>query len=248
MTERFELDPAHTRIAFSVTHLGVTAVRGWFTRFTGVFEADRSQLGGASGEVSIEAASIITGEDQRDAHLKSPDFFDVERFPKLTFRLTAANARPDGTYQVSGDLTIRDVTRPVTLGATYLGETVNPFGTGTRIGVHATGQVDRTTFGLNWNQMAGTVRVVALPVTLEIDAEVVAQPQQQAGSVEELLNRLSPAELAALRRALDHVTSEVDARLGNPPDEAGSPPPPEAPPQAPPQAPPRRGLFGRRRA
>jgi polyisoprenoid-binding protein YceI len=243
VTERFELDPAHTRIAFSVTHLGVTAVRGWFTRFTGVFEADRSRLGGATGEVSIDATSITTGEDQRDAHLRSPDFFDVERFPKLNFRLTGANARPDGTYQVSGDLTIRDVTRPVTLEATYLGETVNPFGTGTRIGVHATGQVDRTTFGLNWMQMAGSVRVAAIPVTMEIDAEVVAQPQQQAGSVEELLNRLSPGELAALRRALDHVTSEVDARLGKAPAE----PAPEAPAPVAPEAPARRGLFGRRR-
>ncbi|MBO0745182.1 MAG: hypothetical protein J2P43_09205, partial [Candidatus Dormibacteraeota bacterium] len=93
----------------------------------------------------------------------------------------------------------------------------------------------RTAFGLNWNQMAGNVHVAALPVTMEIDAEIVVQPEEQAASIEELLNRLSPGELAALRRALDHVTSEVDARLGKGP-ETGSPEPP-----------PRRGLFGRRR-
>lgn len=235
MTEKFELDPAHTRIAFSVTHLGVTAVRGWFTRFTGTFEADRARLGGATGDVSIEADSLTTGEEQRDAHLRSEDFFFVERFPTITFRLTGVTSREDASYQVTGDLTIRGVTRPVTLEAKYLGETANPFGAGTRIGVTATGQVDRTAFGLNWNQMAGNVHVAALPVTMEIDAEIVVQPEEQAASIEELLNRLSPGELAALRRALDHVTSEVDARLGKGP-ETGAPEPP-----------PRRGLFGRRR-
>ena len=232
MTEKFELDPAHTRIAFSVTHLGVTAVRGWFTRFTGTFEADRARLAGASGEVSIEADSLTTGEDQRDAHLRSEDFFFVERFPTITFQLTGVTSPGDATYQVTGDLTIRGVTRRVTLEATYLGETANPFGAGTRIGVTATGKIDRTAFGLNWNQMSGSVHVAALPVTMEIDAEIVVQPEEGAASIEELLNRLSPGELAALRRALDHVSSEVDARLGKEPA---------------PEPPSRRGLFGRRR-
>ncbi|MFZ0217186.1 MAG: YceI family protein [Candidatus Dormiibacterota bacterium] len=236
MTERFELDPAHTKLGFSVTHLGVTAVRGWFARFSGWFEADRAQLGSAVGEVSIEAASLTTGEDQRDAHLRSADFFDVERFPAMTFRLTNISARANGNYQVAGDLTIKDVTRSVLLDARYQGETANPFGSGTRIGVSATGQLDRTSFGLNWNQMAGAVRVVALPVNLEIDAEVVAQPgESEAGGVEELLGRLSPGELEALRRALDRVSSEVDARLGKGPESGAASP--EAP---------RRGLFGRR--
>lgn len=235
MTEKFELDPSHTRIAFSVTHLGVTAVRGSFARFTGSFEADRARLAGATGQVVIEAASLTTGEDQRDAHLRSADFFEVDRFPTLSFRLTGITARADGSYQVGGNLTIRDVTRPVTLDAEYHGETVNPFGSGTRIGFSAKGQVDRTTFGLKWNQMAGRVMVAALPVSIEIDAEVVAQPETQAASVEELLNRLSPSELSALRRALDNVTAEVDARLGR------------NGPQAPVEPPPRRGRFGRRR-
>lgn len=236
MTEKFELDPSHTRIAFSVTHLGVTAVRGSFGRFSGAFEADRARLAGASGEVVIEAASVTTGEEQRDAHLRSADFFEVDRFPNVTFRLTGITplVAAEGTYEVGGTLTIRDVTRPVTLQATYHGETVNPFGSGTRIGFSATGQVERTTFGLNWNQMAGRVLVAAIPVTIEIDAEVVAAPGTQAASVEELLNRLSPDELAALRRALDNVTAEVDARLGRPGPE-------------PPGEPPRRGRFGRRR-
>ena len=102
-------------------HLGVTAVRGWFTRFTGLFEADRAQLGGATGEVSIDATSLTTSEEQRDAHLRSEDFFFVERYPTITFRLTGVRTLAENIYQVGGDLTIRGVTRPVTLEASMPG-------------------------------------------------------------------------------------------------------------------------------
>ena len=93
MKESFELDPADSVIGFSARHLGVTAVRGHFAAFSGWFEADREDLGNATGEVRVEIASIDTGEEQRDAHLRSADFFDAEEFPLMTFRMRGATAR-----------------------------------------------------------------------------------------------------------------------------------------------------------
>jgi polyisoprenoid-binding protein YceI len=215
MTERFELDPAHTVIGFSVTHLGVTAVRGRFRRFEGWFEADRADLAHALGEVTVDVSSLTTEEAQRDAHLLSADFFDAEHHGTMTFRLEGVASDVDGAYRVLGNLTIRETTRPIVLKARYRGETPNPFGAGSRIGVSATAQLDRTVFGLLWNQMAGDVPVVALPVDLEIDAEIVAAPlgQTAAAGIDEILERLSPRELEQFQRALDRVNERIRQRL-----------------------------------
>ena len=214
MSERFELDPAHTVLGFSARHLGVTTVRGSFWRLSGWFEADRDDLGSASGEVTVDVASLSTAQEQRDAHLRSPDFFDVERHPTMTFRLTGVTPRGGDAYEATGDLTIKGVTRPVTLQAAFHGETPNPLGPGTRLGISAAGQLDRMDFGLDWDGMADAVPLAGHVVKLEIDAELIATPAPgPMAALESLLGGLGPRELVDLRRALDRIAAAVDQRL-----------------------------------
>jgi polyisoprenoid-binding protein YceI len=217
-------------IGFSAKHLGVTAVRGHFSRFGGWFEADRDDLAGARGEVRVEIGSIDTGEDQRDAHLRSADFFDVEKHPAMSYRLTGVSAQGGDAYLVDGELTIKGTTRPLRLKATFQGETENPFGSGSRIGISATGQVDRMEFGLNWDALSGAVSFAAHKIEIQIDAELVASP----------LENLSQPELVELRGALERVLLAVDRRL-----QLAGPAPAPAPPEPEPQ---RRnpGRWGRR--
>jgi polyisoprenoid-binding protein YceI len=224
--ERFELDPAHTVLGFSAKHLGVTTVRGSFWRLAGWFEADRDNPVGARGEVAVEVGSIVTGQEQRDAHLRSADFFDTERHPTMTFRLTGVRPRADDTYLVLGDLTIKQTTRPITLQATLEGETADPAGAGSRIGISATGQLDRMDFGLDWDGLAGAVPFAGHTVKLEIDAELIAAPASPAATetvagLEALIESLGPRELADLRRALDRAARAVDDRLEPPAPPAG---------------------------
>lgn len=219
MKESFELDPAHTVIGFSARHLGVTAVRGHFAGFTGWFEADRDQLAEATGEVRVEIASIDTGEEQRDAHLRSADFFDAERFPLMTFRMLGATHQGGDAYLVQGELTIKGITRPLRLNATFHGETENPFGSGSRIGISAVGQVDRMDFGLAWDGLSGAVSFASHAIDIQIDTELIASPRaakaavQAAAGLGSLLENLSEAELVELRGALERVLVAVDRRL-----------------------------------
>lgn len=223
MKETFQLDAAHTVIGFSVTHLGVTAVRGRFSRFGGSFLADRADLRRASGEVTAEVSSIYTGDEQRDAHLRSPDFFDSERFPAMTFRLTGIAPEGHDEYLVEGDLTIKETTRPVRLQATILGETPDPMGSGSRIGTRAAGWLDRRDFGLDWSAFAGNVPFAGHTVELQIDAELLATPLpgQTSGGLDDLLGRLNEGELEELRHALRQLTTALEHRLGS--DGASSP-------------------------
>jgi polyisoprenoid-binding protein YceI len=179
-TTEWELDTAHTAAHFSVKHLMVSTVRGQFRKVTGRVWLDEQQLTRSRIEVEIEAASLETGEPKRDAHLRSGDFFDVEKFPKLTFRSTRVEGKGEG-FTLAGDLTMHGVTHQVTLAVEALSAPMkDPYGRLVR-GVSAVGKLNRKEWGLGWNAAleAGGV-LVGDEVKLQIDAELVAKAQAQA--------------------------------------------------------------------
>lgn len=168
----WEIDASHSGVHFSVRHLVVAKVRGRFTAFAGTLAFDEAAPERSSVEVRIDAGSINTGVDQRDAHLRSPDFFDAEKFPALTFVSRRVERSADG-FTVTGDLTIRGVTREVVLPVEYAGHTKDPWG-GERAGFAARVAIDRKDFGLTWNQLleAGGV-AVGDKVEIELEVEAV---------------------------------------------------------------------------
>ena len=150
----YDIDGAHTSVEFVGRHLMITKVRGRFTdvrgRITIAEEPEASHV-----EVQIGASSLSSGNADRDTHLKSADFFDVERFPTITFRSTSVSALLDNTWEVVGDLTVRDATRPVTLQVDFDGADVSPLGD-ERIGFSAATDLNRKDFGLTWNMALET--------------------------------------------------------------------------------------------
>ncbi len=171
----WEIDSAHTRAHFSVKHLMVSTVRGQFKAVTGTVALDEADLTRSRVQVEVDAASIETGEPKRDGHLKSPDFFDVAKFPKLSFRSTRIERAGD-EFKLTGDLTMHGVTRPVTLTVDSLSApTKDPYGRLVR-GVSAHGKLNRKDWGLAWNAPLETGGVlVGEEVKLQIDAELVAK-------------------------------------------------------------------------
>ena len=143
------LDPAHSQIEFAVKHMMVTTVRGQFRKFTTEVDFDEEHPERSSVVAHIDASSIETGMEARDAHLKSPDFFDTETYPELTFRSTSIEARGDG-FKIDGELTIRGQSRPVTLDAEIGGVVPNMQG-GRRAAFNATTKISRKAWGLTWN-------------------------------------------------------------------------------------------------
>lgn len=145
----YRIDPSHSMVEAVARHLMVTKVRGRFSRFSGeIVVGDRPQE--SSVEVTVDAASIETSDEQRDAHLRSADFLDVENHPTVEFRSRAVEMVGDDRLRVTGDLTIRGVTRPVVLDATFDGPFSDPWG-GQRIGFSARTEIDREDWGLTWN-------------------------------------------------------------------------------------------------
>jgi polyisoprenoid-binding protein YceI len=166
------LDPAHTTFEFVARHMMVTKVRGRFTELEGTIHVGDIPED-SWGEAVIKAASIFTNAPQRDEHLKSPDFLDVERWPELRFRTTAIEVVGDGHLKVDGDLTIRDVTAPITLDAEFGGVAQNPYGKQVAF-FSARGEVDREQFGMTWNvALENGGWLVGKKVVLEIEAEAV---------------------------------------------------------------------------
>ena len=150
-TTTWAIDPAHTHVGFAVKHLMISTVRGRFGGVTGSVVTDEADPARGIAEIEIDAASIDTREGQRDAHLKSADFFDVEKFPKLIFKSKRiADAKGD-TFKLIGDLTIHGVTREVTLDVTSGGRGKDPWG-GERAAFSATTAIKRSDYGLTWNQ------------------------------------------------------------------------------------------------
>jgi len=177
---RYEIDPAHTNIGFTAKHLAVTTVHGHFAKFDGSFEGPDDDMTKARGAIKVEVASLSTRNDQRDTHLKSADFFDAEKYPYLTFTVTGIEKIDDENYRVRGDLTIKETTRPVELNGTIEGRLPDPFGGRERLGVSATGQVNRMDFGLNWDGVAGAVPFAGHTIKLAIDAEIVVKVAEPA--------------------------------------------------------------------
>lgn len=164
----FTIDPTHTEIGFVARHAMVTKVRGSFDSFTGSATSGEN-LADASVTVDIDAASIDTRNADRDGHVKSADFFDVENFPKITFASTSVEAKGDDVLSVTGDLTIKDVTRSVTVDFDFEGAVTDPWGN-TRIGFEGETTILRSDFGLTWNTAleAGGV-LVSDKITLRFD-------------------------------------------------------------------------------
>lgn len=170
----FVLDPTHTRIGFSTRHAMVTKVRGSFNAFQGT-ASTKPGLEDATISVAIETASVDTRNNDRDAHLRSADFFEAEKYPNITFASTEITAPDSDVLRVTGDLTIRDVTRPVTIDFEYQGSVIDPWGN-TRLGLEGSVVVNRRDFNLTWNAAleAGGV-LVSEKVTLEFEVAAVKQ-------------------------------------------------------------------------
>jgi polyisoprenoid-binding protein YceI len=179
-TKSWNIDTSHSGINFSVRHMVVSKVRGRFAKFTGAIELNDGDLTRSTLEATIDAASIDTGTPERDAHLRSPDFFDTEAYPALRYRSRRIEALSGDRYRVIGDLTIRDVTREVPLEVEYGGRAVDPWGN-ERVGFTARASVDRKEFGLAWNQVleAGGV-LVGDRVDIEIELEAVKAAAERA--------------------------------------------------------------------
>jgi polyisoprenoid-binding protein YceI len=176
----WEIDSAHTGAHFSVKHLMVSTVRGQFHKVTGRVWLNQGQLTRSRIEIEIDAASIETGEPKRDAHLRSADFFDVETYPKLTFRSTRIDGKGE-EFTVTGDLNMHGASHPVTLTVESLSPPMkDPYGRLVR-GVSAVGKLHRKDWGLGWNAALETGGVlVGDEVKLQIDAELVAKAAPQA--------------------------------------------------------------------
>ena len=172
---KYEIDEAHTHLGFTAKHLAVSTVRGRFNKFEGGFESPNDDYTSARGEVKIEVASLESRSDQRDTHLRSADFFDADKYPYITYKLTGIEPIDEVNFRVKGDLTVKDVTRPLTLEATIEGRLPDPFGGKERVGISARGQINRKDWGLNWDGLAGTVPFASNTIKLEVDAEIVVK-------------------------------------------------------------------------
>ena len=171
-TTTWTIDPAHSVVGFSVRHMMVTKVTGQFERFSGTISFDPDDVAAATVEVEIETASITTRSADRDAHLRSADFFDAETYPTITFRSTAVRPGKGNGFQVHGDLSMHGVTRPVVLDAEFNGSGASPFGH-TVAGFEASTKLNRSDFGLNWNAALETGGVMVsdeIKITLDIEA------------------------------------------------------------------------------
>lgn len=180
----WKIDPAHTDIAFSAKHMMVTTVRGKFDTVAGELVLDEDQPERSTGEIRIDAASLSTGVEQRDAHLRSADFFDAEHHPLIVVRATGVQPKGDH-YLVKADATIRGVTRPVSLEAEYLG-TVASLKGGRHAGFHLWGSINREDWGLTWNmglEAGGWLVSKEIKLDIDVAAELAAETgEDRAGA------------------------------------------------------------------
>ncbi len=171
-TSTWTIDPAHSIAEFAVKHLVITTVKGRFRDLEGTLEIDEAQPENSSVSASIVVASIDTGVADRDAHLRSDDFFNADRYPQITFRSTRVERVDDRNFRAHGDLTIREVTKPVVLDTEFEGEVDDPWGH-RRAAFTATTQISRNQFGVKWNQLIETGGAVVgdnVKITLHIEA------------------------------------------------------------------------------
>lgn len=170
--DKYQIDPVHSTIGFSVKHLVISNVKGNFTDFSGVIYLDDKDVKNSRVEVTIKAASINTRNEKRDTHLKSPDFLDVEKYPEITFKSKKIEMTDNG-YLIVGDLTIKGTTKEVSFPFTYFGPINDPWGN-QRIGVQASLTINRQDFGVSWNKtLDNGGLVVGNDVNIEINIEAV---------------------------------------------------------------------------
>jgi len=171
----WQIDTSHSHIQFSVRHMMISKARGEFQSYSGTVILDEANPAAATVELQIEVASLNTRDAQRDAHLKSPDFFDVEKYPYLTFKSKRVDVKGERATLV-GDLTIRDVTKEVALEVEYAGQSKSPWGT-TVAGFNGETKINRKDWGLTWNAALETGGVVVGDeVTISIELELIKQP------------------------------------------------------------------------
>lgn len=173
-TGTWTVDAAHSTVGFAVKHMGIATVRGRFTEFEGTLEVGED-LAGSSARGTVKAASITTEEQQRDEHLRSPDFFDVERFPEIAFESTSVEAIDDESSVVAGNLTMHGVTQEVKLQAVVQGTDIDISGD-QRVGLEAVGVLNRSDFDMKFNQALGSGNVlVGDKVNIALDISAVKQ-------------------------------------------------------------------------
>lgn len=170
----WKLDPAHTSVEFSAKHMMITTVRGRIADVEGTIYTDEKNPSNSSVEAVLKAASLDTRSEQRDQHLRSADFLDVEKYPDITFRSKRIEGSKDH-FKLTGDLTIHGVTKEITLDVTFEGEGKDPWG-GERAGFTANGKIDRRDFGLTWNQALETGGVlVANEIKISVEVQATKQ-------------------------------------------------------------------------
>lgn len=171
----FQIDTGHSHIQFSARHMMISKVRGEFRQFDGTVNLDESNPANTTVDITVDATSINTREDDRDTHLKSTDFLNVETYPSLTFKSTSVEVTGEDSAKLHGDLTIRDVTRPVTFDVEYSGKSKSPWGT-ENYGFEAHTKINRKEWGLVWNVALETGGVlVGEEITIDIELELVKQ-------------------------------------------------------------------------
>lgn len=170
--DNYEVDPVHTNVGFSVSHLLISKVSGRFTKFTGTIRLDEKDPAKSSIQGTILISSITTNDEKRDTHLKSPDFFDVETYPEITFVSSHVEKRGNG-YLARGKLTIRGITKEVEMPVVISGPIRDPWGN-TKLGIEASLKINRQDFGVSWNQtLDGGGVVVGDEVEIRIDSEAL---------------------------------------------------------------------------
>ena len=178
VTGTYQIDPAHSRIGFVARHAMVTKVRGQFNDFSGTLHLDEADPSRSTADVTVQMRSVETGQPQRDEHLRNSDFFEVDAYPTMTFRSTRAERHGDDNYRLTGDLTIKGVSRPVTLDIEYNGLVRDPFGND-RAGFEARATINRKDWGLTWNvALEAGGFMVSDKINLELDIAAVKSPAE----------------------------------------------------------------------
>ncbi|NIK61386.1 YceI family protein [Kribbella shirazensis] len=173
LTGEYTIDTAHSRVGFVARHAMVTKVRGAFNEWEGSAHIDGENPANSSARVTIQAKSIDTRNSQRDDHLRSNDFLDMNEHPEITFTSTAVEQIGDSTFRMLGDLTVRGVTRPVSITFEYVGTAVDPYGN-RRVGLEGTAVINRKDFGVTWNAaLEGGGVLVSEKITLEIEVSAI---------------------------------------------------------------------------
>ena len=169
----YTLDTAHTRIGFVARHAMVTKVRGSFEEFAGTAQLDFADPTKSYAEMTIEVKSVTTNQKQRDEHLRTGDFFDVEKYGQITFKSTGVEVKGDDTYRLNGDLTIKGVTKPVSIDFEFSGAAKDPYGN-IRVGFDGSTTIKRSDWGISWNAALETGGVmVSDKITLEFDVSAI---------------------------------------------------------------------------